>query len=254
MPDVGGPSARQHCSMNALHRRTTTFAVVFFAAALLGSPSAMAAKKVVKPRLPAAGGVCSPVGARASGTALTCVRVGAKLQWQPKGSKLNPYQLGENFEWTQSTNGTNPGALISVRRLAVIEYLPDASGWVSAHTSNQEEDIFAKANGRTVRGVKVIYTLVSATDASSRALGSLSTFWLGDDRDAGCCTDGVINWTGTPDDAVDAYLSLDDGATRTGIMVFARADEQLGAKPLLRLAWDDVRTTRQSYVYFALTA
>lgn len=181
-----------------------------------------------------------------------CVSVGSRLQWQPKGSKLNPFRVGETFEWTQSSNGTNPGALMSTRRLSVVEYLPDASAWVSDHTSNRQEDIFAKANGRSVRGVKVTYTLVSATDASSRALGSLTTFWLGDDRDAGCCTDGVINWTGTPDDAVDAYVSLDDGASRTGIMVFARTNEQLGAKPLMRLAWNDVRTTRQSYVFFAL--
>lgn len=227
-------------------------AALLFAALLLASPSATAAKKVVKSKVPAAGGPCAPVGARASGSALMCVSVGSRLQWQPKGSKLNPFRVGETFEWTQSSNGTNPGALMSTRRLSVVEYLPDASAWVSDHTSNRQEDIFAKANGRSVRGVKVTYTLVSATDASSRALGSLTTFWLGDDRDAGCCTDGVINWTGTPDDAVDAYVSLDDGASRTGIMVFARTNEQLGAKPLMRLAWNDVRTTRQSYVFFAL--
>ena len=234
--------------------RTATLAVSVLAAVLLASAPAMAAKKTVKAKRPTLGGVCSPLGATVTGTALTCVRVGAKLQWQSKGSKLNPYRFGENFEWTQSSNGTNPGALISTRRLTVVEYLPDASGWVSEHTSNQQEDIFAKAVGRAVRGVKVTYTLVSATDDTSRNLGSLTTFWLGDDRDAGCCTDGLINWGGTPDDAVDAYLSLGDGATRTGIMVFARTNEQLGAKPLMRLAWTDVRTTRQSYVYFALTS
>ena len=55
-----------------------------------------------------------------------CVRVGAKLQSQPNGSKLNPYQFGENFEWTQSTNGSNPGALMSVRttRQSYV-YFPD---------------------------------------------------------------------------------------------------------------------------------
>lgn len=240
-------------STNARRRAVVGTVALAAVGSLLGSP-ATAAKKVAKPKVPVVGGTCSPLGAHAAGTSLDCVKNGSKLQWQPKGSKLNPFKIGETFEWTQSSNMNNPGALISTRRISVVEYLPDASGWVSGHTEDRQEDIFAAANGVAVRGVKVNYTLVSATDESSRNLGSLTTFWLGDDRDAGCCTDGVINWGGTPKDAVDAYLRLDDGASRTGIMVFARRDEQLGAKPLMRLAWMDVRTANQSYVYFAMKA
>ena len=217
---------------------------------------ASAAKKVTsrtKSKAPAVGVACTAAGARAAGTALDCVRVGSKLQWQPKGSKANPFDLGESVDWTQSSNMNRTGALVSARSMSVIEYLPDASQWVSSHTADRQEDIFAKANGVSVRGVKVNYTLLSATDASSRNLGSLTSFWIGDDRDAGCCTDGSLTWGKTPADAVDASLSLSDGESRTGIMVFARTDEQLGTKPLMRMAWLDARTGNQSYVYFALT-
>jgi hypothetical protein len=213
--------------------------------------SADAAKKPVttKPRA-VAGGSCSPLGAHAAGTSLDCVKVGTKLQWQPKGSKANPYLVGETFEWTQSSNRRNAGALISTRRMTVVEYLPDASSWVSSWPDNQPEDIFDAAKGVAVRGVRLTYTLVSATDASSRNLGSLSTLWLGDDRDAGCCNQGLLNWGGPPPDAIDAYTRLDDGTSLTGVAVFARTNEQLTGRILLRLAWLDADTGANRMVYF----
>ena len=185
-------------------------ALVVTVAACVGlSPSsASAATKKTKPKTPVAGGVCSPLGARAAGTSLDCVKVGTKLQWQPKGSKLNPFKLGESFQWTQSSNGTAAGALISTRRLTVTGYLPDASGWVSSFPDNAPKDIFDLAKGVSVRGVQATYTLVDTTDESSRNLGSLTTFWLGSDADAGCCTQGLINWGNPPTEALDAYTRL----------------------------------------------
>lgn len=212
------------------------------------TPTAMAAKKTTKPKI-GVGLACKPLGAKAAGTNLDCVRNGTKLQWQPKGSKLNPYRLGETFEWTQSSNFNNPGALVSTRRLTINEFLPDASGWISSYPDNQPNDVFDAAKGVRLRGVRMTYTLVSATDASSRNFGSLTTLWLGDDRAAGCCTQGTIQWGLTPAEAIDAYTRLDDGQSRTGVAVFAVAEEALGKRPLLRVAWLDVRTGRNEAVF-----
>ena len=219
--------------------------------ALTGSVTGAAAKTAKpKAKKPVAGQACSPIGAHAAGTNLDCVAVGSKKQWQPKGSKLNPYRLGETFTWTQSSNGSNPGALISTRRLVVSEFLLDASGWVSGWSDNQPDDIFTAANGVQVRGVRATYTLVSATDASSRNLGSLTTMWLGDDRDAGCCTQGLLQWGFPPSEAIDAYTRLEDGQSVTGMMLFAQTTEKLGKRPLMRLAWLDVTSQKNQSVFF----
>jgi hypothetical protein len=210
--------------------------------------TAAAAKKTTKPKI-GPGLVCKPLGAHAAGTSLDCVRNGSKLQWQPKGSKLNPYRVGETFEWTQSSDLNNPGALISTCRLTVSEFLPDASGWISGFPDNQPQDVFNAANGARVRGIRMTYTLVSATDASSRNFGSLTTLWLGDDRAAGCCTQGTLQWGNPPLEAIDAYTRLDDGQSRTGVAVFAVAEEALGKRPLLRVAWLDVRSGRNEAVF-----
>jgi hypothetical protein len=208
------------------------------------------ASKASKVKTPVAGQACTPVGSHAAGTSLDCVAVGTKKQWQPKGTKLNPYRLGEAFEWTQSSNGNSPGALVSTRRLVVSEYLDDASEWVSHYADNQPDDIFEAAKGVSVRGVRATYTLVSATDESSRNLGSLTTFWLGDDRDAGCCAQGLLQWGLPPDEALDAYTRLADGTARTGVMLFAQTTEKLGKRPLLRLAWLDVKSQKNQTVFF----
>ncbi len=228
--------------------------VTFALCSVASSPVDAASKKkttTIKPRGPVAGGVCSPLGSRAPGAALDCIKVGTKLQWQPRGVKLNPFRVGDTFAWTQSSNQRNPGALISSRTITVTEYLPDASGWVSQWADNQPNDIFDAAKGVSVRGVRVNYTLVDATDASSRNLGSLTTLWLGDDREAGCCTQGILQWgSNTPAEAIDAYTSLADGQSRSGVVVFARPDEALGPRPLLRLSWNDAATGRISAVFF----
>ncbi len=212
--------------------------------------AATKATKAPKAKPPVTGQACTQLGAHAAGTSLDCVAVGTKKQWQPKGAKLNPYRLGETFEWTQSSNGNNPGALVSTRRLVVSEYLEDASEWVSHYSDNQPDDIFEAAKDVQVRGVRATLTLVSATDESSRNLGSLTTFWLGDDRDAGCCTQGLLQWGLPPDEALDAYTRLADGTARTGVMLFARTAERLGKRPLLRLAWLDVTSRKNQTVFF----
>ena len=87
---------------------------------------------------------------------------------------------------------------------------------------------------------------------TTRNLGSLTDFWLGSDRDAGCCEQGSLQWGHRPDGAIDAYTFLQNGDSTTGVMVFARTDDQLTTEPLMRLAWNDIRTNEQSYVWFAL--
>lgn len=236
-------------------RRIFAATLLIAAATALAGPTATAAAKaakVPKVKTPTSGQTCTTLGSRAPGTSLDCVLVGAKKQWQPKGSKLNPFRIGESFEWTQSSNGTNPGALISTRRLVVSEFLPDASGWVSQWSDNAPKDIFDAAKDVQVRGVRATYTLVSATDRSSRNLGSLTTMWIGDDRDAGCCTQGLLQWGTPPAEALDAYTLLDDGASRTGVMLFAQTTEKLGKRPLMRLAWLDSRTSKNQSVFFDL--
>ena len=235
------PTQLAHRSATRRRLRALGLFAAFSVAGSLVTPIvADAATKKAKPKGPSAGQACSPIGAHAPGTSLDCVAVGSKKQWQPKGTKLNPYRIGETFEWTQSSNGRNPGALISTRRITVVGYLPDASEWVSQWTDNQPQDIFDQARGAQVRGVRATFTLVSATDASSRNLGSLSTLWLGDDRDAGCCTQGALSWSRPPAEGLDPFTRLEDGASLTGVVVFARTNEQIGKRPLMRLAWIDV--------------
>jgi len=214
-----------------------------------GGPARAATKKTVPPR---AGAACATLGTRAPGTNLDCVAVGTKKQWQPKGSKLNPFLPGEPFEWTQSSNGTAPGALVSTRRIVVTGYLPDASQWVSSFPDNQPDDIFKQIpDGSEVRGVQATVTMVSATDASSSRLGSLTTFWLGDDKAAGCCTQGLLEWGIRPSTAIVANFDIQPGVSVTGTMLFNVSDATIGKRPLMRLAWLDQRTTRNSFVYFA---
>ena len=248
------PGRSFKCSIRRILTATLLVAVTgaLAGAAATAATAATKAAKVPKVKTPTAGQTCATLGSRAPGTSLDCVMVGAKKQWQPKGSKPNPYRIGESFEWTQSSNGTNPGALTSTRRLVVSEFLPDASGWVSQWTDNAPKDIFDAAKGVQVRGVRATYTLVSATDFSSRRLGSLTTLWVGDDRDAGCCSQGLLQWGTPPAEALDAYTLLDDGASRTGVMVFAQTTEKLGNRPLMRLAWLDSRTSKNLSVFFDL--
>ena len=245
-------SLSSHYRVSFLRILVALGAVALMAGSIAAVPAGAAKKTpTTKPRGPVTGGVCSPRGARASGVALDCVKVGTKLQWQPRGTKVNPFRVGDAFAWTQSSNKRNPGALISSRQITVTEYLQDASTWVSQWADNQPQDIFNAAKGVAVRGVRVSYTLVDATDASSRNLGSLTTFWLGDDRDAGCCTQGLLQWgTNPPAEGIDAYTSLQDGDSRVGVMLFARTDELLGKRPLMRLSWFDVKTGNISSVYF----
>ena len=49
----------------------------------------------------------------------------------------------------------------------------------------------------------------------------------------------------------DAYTNLPDGTTTTGVLLFARTDAQIAAEPLMRLAWNDVTTNKQTYIWFA---
>ena len=89
------------------------------------------------------------------------------------------------------------------------------------------------------------------TDDGTRNLGSLSELWLGTDKDAGCCTQGTLQWGTRPDGFIDAYTNLPDGTTTTGVLLFARTDAQIAAEPLMRLAWNDVTTNKQTYIWFA---
>ena len=237
----------------SLARLAALAAVMLALSTVAGSAADAATKKknTPKPKGPVAGAVCSPLGARAASLNLDCVKVGTKLQWQPRGTKVNPFRVGDTFAWAQSSNQRNPGALISARTITVTEYLPDASGWVSQWADSQPKDIFDAAKGLAVRGVRVSYTLVDATDESSRNFGSLTTLWLGDDRDAGCCTQGILQWgSNPPAEAIDAYTRLSNGQSRNGVIVFARTDEALGSRPLLRLSWSNADTGKNSAVYF----
>jgi hypothetical protein len=244
---------------NPLRTRRSVLRLVAVAGAILAASSmaptvadaATKKKSTPKPKGPVAGGSCSPLEARAASLNLDCVKVGTKLQWQPRGTKVNPFRMGDTFGWTQSSNQRNPGALISARTITVTEYLPDASGWVSQWADSQPKDIFDAAKGVTVRGVRVNYTLVDATDESSRNFGSLTTLWLGDDRDAGCCTQGILQWGANPPaEAIDAFTRLPNGQSKSGTVVFARPDEALGPRPLLRLSWNNANSGNISAVYF----
>lgn len=249
------PSSVTHTSPARL---AALAAIALILVTLIGTSAEAATKKkspTTKARGPVAGGTCTPLGGRAPGSALDCVKVGSKLQWQPRGSKVNPFRVGDSFFRTQSSNKRNAGALISARTITVTEYLPDASGWVSQWADAQPNDIFDAAKGTAVRGVRVNYTLVDATDESSRSFGSLTTLWLGEDREAGCCTQGILQWGANPPaEAIDAYTRLVDGQSKSGVIVFARPDEALGARPLLRLSWNNADTGANSAVYFELIA
>jgi hypothetical protein len=48
----------------------------------------------------AAGKPCSLLGATAAGTNLDCVKIGKALQWQPRGSRINPFHLNDVAEYS----------------------------------------------------------------------------------------------------------------------------------------------------------
>ncbi len=77
----------------------TALALLALAGGLV-TPVGAAAKKPAKkkPVTAVAGKTCTPKGARAPGTNLDCVAVGKVLQWQPKGSRANPLDIGEAGE------------------------------------------------------------------------------------------------------------------------------------------------------------
>lgn len=77
--------------------------VRLFRPSLIGGPASGATKKtvkaVVKATVPAAGKACLAIGAAAAGTNLDCVTVGKALQWQPRGSRVNPFHLNDGAEY-----------------------------------------------------------------------------------------------------------------------------------------------------------
>lgn len=84
--------------------RATAAALTVATAGLLagGVPADAAVKKKATttkaPKGPVANAACSPLGQTArtaAGARFDCVHVGAKLQWQPRGSRLNPLGWGE---------------------------------------------------------------------------------------------------------------------------------------------------------------
>jgi hypothetical protein len=83
-----------------IRRTLSVGAAVAIALVASGVPAAQAAKKSTSKKAkaaanatPAAGKSCPTINANASG--LDCVRVGAALQWQPRGIKVNPFRVGD---------------------------------------------------------------------------------------------------------------------------------------------------------------
>lgn len=87
--------------MNTLNTRViaalacASLVTVAFAVESPASAATQTTKAVKKPAGPAAGGVCTELNQNAPGTNLDCVEVGKGLQWQPRGTRVNPFHLGD---------------------------------------------------------------------------------------------------------------------------------------------------------------
>jgi hypothetical protein len=226
---------------------TTVAACLLGCAVLMVIPVNSTAVAATKTK-PSAGAACPTAGRRAPGTNLDCIKVGTKRQWQPRGSKLNPVPPNEPYEWTNLGTTKPIGA---TRRLVITGYSADASEWVSSFADFNPDAVFDAAKGKLVRSVNVTYTVVSAENDASRTIGAGNSFWLGDERLAGCCTDGLLRFGQPVPETLVPETALSDGASASLTMLFAATNEELGRRPLMRISWKS-EANKQTYAYFAV--
>jgi hypothetical protein len=79
--------------MNTTHKFTRKSAIA--AVVSLVVAGALAASPAHAANTPTEGGACETLGAHAEGTALDCVVSPGGQTWRTKGTRLNPYRLGE---------------------------------------------------------------------------------------------------------------------------------------------------------------
>jgi hypothetical protein len=199
-----------------------------------------------------AGGACDIVGYRAEATNLDCVLVGGKNQWQPRGSKLNPYMKGETFTFTAATESDLSKADFVTRSITVNGYLPDAAAWVLSHPNINASQVIDAANGKPVRGVSMKVTVEKLRPENMSNIGSLTDYWLGDEGAAGCCESNGLIWGQPPSDALDFAVRLAQGETRQGNMVFPATNAELGSRPIMRIGWNNPVGNQLTYVYFSV--
>jgi hypothetical protein len=198
------------------------------------------------------GGPCPTIGAHAPGTNLDCVSVGGQKQWQPKGSKLNPYLQGETFTFTAATGPDLTKDDFVTRSITVTGYLPNASTWVLSHPDTNASQIIDGAKGKPVRGVSMKVTIEKLRPENMSFLGAVTDYWLGDEGPAGCCESNALIWGQPPADALDNAVRIQQGETRQGNMVFPATDAELGSRPMMRIGWNNPDGNKLTYVYFAV--
>jgi hypothetical protein len=154
-------TARQSSKSNARRIAATLAAVAVGATILVGGGHASAQVT------PAEGVVCETLGAHAEGTALDCVTTPTGQTWRTKGTRLNPYRIGE----TATIQRYVGAAWVNSYTIKVTEGNPDATSEVTIVPTNKPRPIPAGSRA-TSAGVVITLLGPKAKPAPSAGLDS----------------------------------------------------------------------------------
>ena len=163
----------------------------FFGPSLIGGPASGATKKkakaVVKATVPAAGKACSPIGAAAAGTNLDCVTVGKALQWQPRGSRVNPFHLNDGAEYVAYEGNRYRLKIASLTVLTPADIKPGGQGKYPIPTGMTPVRVDAELTylgPKDSNNLPASITYLVLVDASGRKFDT----YAGDDKSGGECS------------------------------------------------------------------
>lgn len=113
---------------------------------------------------PVVGGACETLGAHADGTALDCVTTGASQTWQIKGTRPNPYRIGEVAQLQRFVGAKYiPGYAVKVT-----SGNPDASADVTVSAGAIKKNVIPAGWKPVTAGIELI--LVGRQPAPSAGL------------------------------------------------------------------------------------
>ncbi len=204
-------------------------AAQLFGGTSAGAVSKKPTKKKVATTQPAAGKVCTKVGARAPGTSLDCVKVGKALQWQRRGSKLNPFHLNEVGEYTAYEGNRYRLKVTGIATLTVEDIKPGGTGKYPIPAGFVPVKVGAELTylgPKESNDLPASITALVLVDANGRKFET----YAGDDKAGGECSQfGEVDQNNT------RHLDKDSPLT-SGLCVVVPATS-VGPLLLLNLSW-----------------
>jgi hypothetical protein len=113
---------------------------------------------------PVVGGACETLGARAEGTSLDCVTTGTTQTWQLKGTRPNPYRIGETAQLQRYVGAK----YIPGYTLKLTAGNPDASADVTVSAGAIKKNVIPAGWKPVTAGIQL--TLVGRQPAPSAGL------------------------------------------------------------------------------------